>query len=218
MRCIVALVATSLACIACAIAAPDEELLGKGRGYSIGTRATWYFDESVRVGSFSNLDTLLPHHVLKKSPAPMELKRAAAGPTLTYRYNGKTYTLDDYLDHQRATGLLVIKDGEILAERYQYERNAAHRFVSHSMAKSLVSIAVGFALAEKRIKSLDDKASDYVAKLKATSTAKRRCGICSGCRPASSSPKTMTATTICPNSRARSRPRARWLDSAVRRA
>ncbi|MEP7085210.1 MAG: serine hydrolase, partial [Betaproteobacteria bacterium] len=149
-----------------ALAAPDEELLGQARGYPIGTRATWYFDESVRVGSFSNLDKLLPHHVLKKSAAPLYLKRVATNPKLTYRFNGSTYTLDDYLDHQRATGLLVIKDGEILAERYQYQRTAAHRFVSHSMAKSLVSIAMGFALAEKRIKSLDDKASDYVPELK----------------------------------------------------
>jgi hypothetical protein len=56
--------------------------------------------------------------------------------------------------------------GEILVERYQYDRTPQHRFVSHSMGKSLVSIAVGFALQEKKIKSLDDKASDYVAELR----------------------------------------------------
>jgi len=37
--------------------------------------------------------------------------------------------------------------------------------VSHSMAKSLVSLAVGFALAEKKIRTLDDKACDYVPEL-----------------------------------------------------
>jgi CubicO group peptidase (beta-lactamase class C family) len=149
-----------------AVAAPDEELLGKSRGYPIGTRGNWYFDETVRVGAFSNLDTLLPHHVLPKAAMPSPLKRAAAEPPITYRFNGQTYTIDDYLAHQRTTGLLIIRDGEILVERYHYDRNDKNRFVSHSMAKSLVSLAVGFALQEKKIKSLDDKASDYVPELK----------------------------------------------------
>jgi CubicO group peptidase (beta-lactamase class C family) len=149
-----------------ASAAPDEDVLGKSRGYPIGTRGNWYFDETVRVGAFSNLDKLLPYHTLKKPAAPSPLRRAAAEPAFTYRFNNQTYTIDDYLAHQRTTGLLVIRDGEILVERYQYDRTDANRFVSHSMAKSLVSLAVGFALDEKKIKSLDDKASDYVADLK----------------------------------------------------
>lgn len=160
------LFATSLLVARPALAAPDEDLLGKSRGYPIGTRATWYFDETVRVGAFSNLDKLLPYHTMQKAAVPSPLKRAAAEPAITYRFNNQTYTIDDYLAHQRTTGLLVIRDGEILVERYQYERTPEHRFVSHSMAKSLVSLAIGFALAEGRIKSLDDKASDYVSELK----------------------------------------------------
>src|SRR5258708_169347 len=93
-------------------AAPDEEFLGKSRGYPIGTRGNWYFDETVRVGAFSNLDKLLPHHTLKKAATPSPLKRAASEPAFTYRFNNQTYNIDDYLAHQRATGLLVSKDGE----------------------------------------------------------------------------------------------------------
>ena len=55
--------------------------------------------------------------------------------------------------------------GEVLAERYQYDRNAENRFVSHSMAKSIVSLAVGMALAEKKIASLDDTIARYVPEL-----------------------------------------------------
>ena len=53
-----------------ALAAPDEELLGKSKGYPIGTRANWFYDESVRVGSFSHLDGILPHNTLKKAASP----------------------------------------------------------------------------------------------------------------------------------------------------
>ncbi len=70
-----------------AIAAPDEELLGKSKGYPMGTR-----DEE-----------------------PSPLSKAAAEPALQYRFGGRANTIDDYLAHQRTTELLVVKDGQILA-------------------------------------------------------------------------------------------------------
>ena len=93
------------------------------------------------------------------------MPKAASEPKIEYRFENQTHTLDDFLARQRITGLLVIKDGEILLERYQYDRTPAHRFVSHSMAKSIVSIAVGMALAEGKIASLDDTVSKYAPKL-----------------------------------------------------
>jgi CubicO group peptidase (beta-lactamase class C family) len=152
-----------------AIAAPDEQQLGKAAGYPIGTRGSWFYDESVRVGSFSNLDKLLRHYTLDKSASPLPLQAAAMEPKIEYRFENTTYTLDDFLAHQRVTGLLLIKDGEVLFERYQYERNATNRFVSHSMAKSIVSLAVGMAVAEGKIASLDDKVAKYVPKLAGSS-------------------------------------------------
>ena len=148
-----------------AAAAPDEQQLGKAAGYPIGTPASWFYDESVRVGSFSNLDRLLPHYTLKKAASPLPLPKAAGEPKFEYRFENQTHALDDFLARQRVTGLLLIKDGEILLERYQYDRTPAHRFVSHSMAKSIVGIAVGMALAEGKIASLDDAVSKYAPKL-----------------------------------------------------
>lgn len=148
-----------------AAAAPDEEQLGKAAGYPLGTRGSWFFDESVRVGSFSNLDKLLPHYTLKKAASPLPLPAAAGEPKIEYRFENRAYTIDDFLARQRITGLLIIKDGEVLLERYQYDRKPADRFVSHSMAKSIVSIAVGIAVAEGKIASLDATVAKYVPKL-----------------------------------------------------
>lgn len=148
-----------------AAAAPDENLLGKAAGYPVGRPANWFFDESVRVGSFSHLDQILPYNTLKKSDAPLPLAVAPNPSKIGYRFDGQTYSLDDFLAHQRITGLLVIKDGRILTERYQYERTATDRLVSHSMAKSIVSLAVAMALAEGKIASLDDPVAKYVPKL-----------------------------------------------------
>ena len=148
-----------------AMAAPDEQQLGKSAGYPVGNRANWFYDESVRVGSFSNLDSLLPHNTLRKAATPLPLPAAASQPRIEYQFEGRRLALDDFLARQRVTGLLLIRNGEVLVERYQYDRTPAHRFVSHSMAKSIVSIAVGMALAEGKIASLDDRVAKYEPKL-----------------------------------------------------
>jgi CubicO group peptidase (beta-lactamase class C family) len=54
----------------------------------------------------------------------------------------------------------------VLAERYQYQRTAESRFVSMSMAKTLVALLVGIALHEKKIASIDDPVQTYVPELK----------------------------------------------------
>jgi len=148
------------------LAAPDEELLGKSSGYPVGNWKNWFFEETIRVGTFSNFDQILPHNTLHKAEHPLPLKRTVSEPQILYPYKGKICTIDDYLSRQRVTGLLIIKDGEILVERYQYDRKATDRFISNSISKSLVSLAVGFALAEQSIRSLDDKVSAYVPQLK----------------------------------------------------
>src|SRR4051794_8790005 len=147
-----------------ALAAPDEDLLGKKAGYPIGTSANWFYEETVRVGSFSNLDKILPHNTLTKAASPVPLLGAGER-QIKYRFKDRTYTLDDFLARQRITGLLLIKNGEVLMERYQYNRNASNRFLSNSMAKSIVSLAVGMALSEKKIVSLDDTVSKYEPRL-----------------------------------------------------
>jgi hypothetical protein len=56
-------------------AAPDEDLLGKAAGYPVGSRTNWFYDERVRVGSFSHLDSILQHYTLKKAAAPRLLPK-----------------------------------------------------------------------------------------------------------------------------------------------
>ena len=45
--------------------------------------------------------------------------------------------VDDFLARQRIMGLLIVKDGVIQVERYQYDRKPTDRFTSQSMAKSI---------------------------------------------------------------------------------
>lgn len=111
------------------------------------------------------LERRLPHRLVKAGPASQPLPRAPAPPAFTYAHEGQQLRLDDYLARQRVTGLLVIKDGTVLAERYQHGKGPATRFLSASIAKSVVGLLVGIALEEGRIRSLDDKAAAYAPAL-----------------------------------------------------
>lgn len=152
-------------------AAPDEERLGKAQGYPVGTARTWFFDESVRVGSFTaqgEIPQILGGSVNGLAPSrdPMPLPRAGEEPRYQWAIGGmQNLGVDDYLSRQRIMGLLVIKDGVIQVERYQYDRKPEHRFLSNSMAKSITSLAIGIALHEGKIKCIDDRADGYAPKL-----------------------------------------------------
>ena len=132
---------------------PDAEEYGAGHGYPIGDRATFNRIPFL-VGSHSHLDQIFEGRLVRRSTTPSPLARAASEPAVRYEYQGQTFTLDDYLARNPATGLLVARGDTILIERYQYGRNDRQRITSWSMAKTVTSILVGIAIAEGHIHSV----------------------------------------------------------------
>jgi CubicO group peptidase (beta-lactamase class C family) len=150
-----------------ALAAPDEEILGKSRGYPVcpiqrGMRV----EQHCLVGNYSHFDQVLPARKVARAAAPRPLKRAAAEPQVRYSGYGSSGGIDDFLAKNRNTGLLVMRGDTILVERYQYERRPEHRLTSMSMAKTVTAMLIGIALQESRIGSIDDLASQYAPDLK----------------------------------------------------
>jgi CubicO group peptidase (beta-lactamase class C family) len=144
---------------------PDAEDYGASTGYPIGDRAT-FFQIPYLVGSQSQLDRILDARVVHRAAKASVLARADEEPALRYEFQGESYTLDDYLARHPATGFLIARGDTILVERYQYGRNDQHRFTSWSMAKTVTAMLVGIAIAEGRIRSVDDLAGDYVPALR----------------------------------------------------
>ncbi len=149
-----------------AVAAPDEALLGKAEGYPAASTVPQAYLPHYMVGSFSAMDSVSPACTLPAADQPLVLKRSDKEPRFQYRNAGQTLTLDDYMQRQRATAVLVLKDGEIVAERYNYGRGPAMRMLSNSMAKTITALGVMRALEQGLIHSLDDKAEKYVPTLK----------------------------------------------------
>ncbi|RQP22603.1 class C beta-lactamase-related serine hydrolase [Albitalea terrae] len=154
--------------VGAATASPDEDLLGKQQGYPRAPRLSSIHDPAYIVGSFSGMDRITSHCELAPAEQPSSLRASATQAAVRYRFGGREHTLADYMEHQRATAVLIVKDGEIIAERYGYGRTAAMRMLSNSMAKTLVALAVGQALEDGSIKSLQDTADQYVPGLTGT--------------------------------------------------
>ncbi|HMO74251.1 MAG TPA: serine hydrolase [Sphingopyxis sp.] len=74
--------------------------------------------------------------------------------------------VDAYMAKQRNAGLIIVQDGKIRLEKYALGYDAAGRWTSFSVAKSLTSTLVGAAVKDGYIKSLDDKVAAYIPTLK----------------------------------------------------
>ena len=78
-------------------------------------------------------------------------------------------TVDDYFVHRNVAGLLVIKDGRIRYERYGLGNDEDSKWISFSVAKSVVAMLVGAAIRDGFIESVDEKVTDYLPRLKGSS-------------------------------------------------
>lgn len=131
--------------------------------YPRATRERWW-EPAYLVDAQSRMDELFPSHRVAKAATPRPLRRGSEI-ALTFHPAGQTQTLDTYLARNPATGLLILRGDTILFERYQYGRRDTHRFASWSMAKTVTSMLIGIAIAEGKIRSLDDLPSAYVPAL-----------------------------------------------------
>jgi CubicO group peptidase (beta-lactamase class C family) len=150
-----------------AMAAPDEDILGKAEGYPVCPLDDANLGpERCLVGLFSHFDEVYPARKVARAGPVHQLARAAAEPAISYATpNGRREGVDDFLGHNRTMGLLILKGDRILVERYQYDRTAQQRFHSQSIAKTVVAMLVGIALQDGKIRSIDDLAQDYVPAL-----------------------------------------------------
>ena len=120
----------------------------------------------IAVNTFRNIDRLfparvVPHgkfvHPLPKSPRPLT--------QVQFTSNGRSWDLFDYLAVNRVAGLLVIKDGAIAFETYQYGNTEKTRWMSMSVAKSITSTLIGAAIREGLIGGIEEPVTKYVPQL-----------------------------------------------------
>jgi CubicO group peptidase (beta-lactamase class C family) len=102
------------------------------------------------------------------SPAP-EPAPFPAGPAMTlpktYSHQGTERDLKTFLDETETMALLVIRDGSIRHEWYAPWGGQTAPWVSMSVAKSFVSAALGIAVGDGLIGSIEEPVTAYIPEL-----------------------------------------------------
>ena len=134
--------------------------------YPIGTSADYRRPRNL-IGSHSAMDRLFPARQLRAAGNAVPLARSAgAEPAVAFTHAGRNWTLDSYLEGSGSTAFLALRrDGTVQIERYLHQRRPEDRFTSWSMAKTVTAMLVGLAVADGRIRSLDDPVSAYLPAL-----------------------------------------------------
>jgi CubicO group peptidase (beta-lactamase class C family) len=116
-----------------------------------------YWSQPYSFYFFHHMDKI-PHQRLDwvhKPRRSFALKEPERTFTLSYTINGKTSTLEEYLEQADVQGFLVLKDDRIIFEKYLHGASAEDRFVSMSVEKSIVSVLFGTAVDDGKIKVTD---------------------------------------------------------------
>lgn len=108
-----------------------------------------------------------PSRPLPASPEPYryavaETEKLPHGIT----YEGKDQTFDEFIEERETVAFLVIQRDTIVYERYYKGYDEAHLHASFSMAKSLLSMLIGCAIADGYITGVDQPVTDFIPELR----------------------------------------------------
>ncbi len=118
------------------------------------------------VSTFRNIDRLFATRTIAHGSVVHPLPPAAKPLTaVRFRSHGRTWDLYDYLAVDRVAGLLVLKDGRVALELYQYGNTPRTRWMSMSLAKSVTSTLIAAAVQQGKIGSVDDPVTKYLPTL-----------------------------------------------------
>ncbi len=116
--------------------------------------------------AYRSAEKLMPYETVKRGAKIHPLPDGKPLGDVAIKVGDKTLSIDDYMAAYEVSGLLVIKDGQLILERYALGRGPQDRWTSFSVAKSVTSTLVGAAIQDGFIKSLDDPVTAYVPELK----------------------------------------------------
>lgn len=112
---------------------------------------------------FVRQERYFPINEMPRSDIPFVFPQ---GPELdlpnTFTHSGETFETRAFLESTDTSALFVLKDGEILFEDYWLTGKVDRPWLTHSVSKSFISAAVGLAIREGHIGSVEDPISQYV--------------------------------------------------------
>ncbi|WP_404339159.1 serine hydrolase domain-containing protein [Sphingomonas sp. MMS12-HWE2-04] len=117
-----------------------------------------FWSQAQRDANFPHMEAIFPGHVVK---AGAKVRALPAGTPLAIA----DAEIDAFLAAQNVAGLIVLKDGKVVLERYARGYGRDGRWTSFSVAKSFTSTLVGAAIRDGHIKSVDEPVTKYIPEL-----------------------------------------------------
>ncbi len=123
------------------------------------------FPPAIQPYGYRIVDRLFAHRVIKHGPAVRELPR---GPEIAprYRVDGREHDVASFMDRNVIAGLLVIRHGKVVLERYGLGLLEHDRWSTMSTVKSMTAMLVGAAVHDGAIASIDDPLTRYLPALR----------------------------------------------------
>lgn len=115
---------------------------------------------------YPTIDKVYQTSTIKKGAKASELPAAATQIDPKIKAGGKTSTLDAFMKANRISGVIAVKDGQVVLEKYALGRKPGDKWITFSVAKSLTSILVGAAIKDGYIGSVYDPIDYYIPELR----------------------------------------------------
>jgi CubicO group peptidase (beta-lactamase class C family) len=173
-RSLATLLALSALALACGPAAAAGKRLGPHElvpapaydaGDGVPGQADWFVTEHP-AATFRNMEEIFATRRVATSGTASPLAPATGAFDVEYRFDDAAHSIADFVARTDTTGLLILKGDRIVFEGYYLGADPYDTFMSFSMGKSFVGTLVGFALADGKIKSLDEPIVAYLPELK----------------------------------------------------
>jgi len=124
------------------------------------------FEPEVIAENFRSVGEDFDENIVMKGPDEYKFRRDIKKLPETYLSKGKEKNVQNFIKDTDTTGLVVVKGDTILFEEYYNGNNEVSKAIAWSVTKSFVSALFGIAVAEGKIKSIEDSVTDYLPELK----------------------------------------------------
>ena len=116
--------------------------------------------------TFSHMREVIPTVNIPRDPDRFLLLKKSDAPVADFSvaFQGRKQSIDEIVTHQYIDGLLILKDGEILFEKYYGHLTQDLPHLMNSVSKSVVGLVAG-KLAAQGVVDLDKPVSHYVPAL-----------------------------------------------------
>lgn len=125
-----------------------------------------FWTQAQQVVGYRTIEKIYRTRVVRAGKNAYPLPSAGPSFDVNFALQGRKWTTDTFMHANHLSGLLVIKDGTIVLERYGLGRTASDRWTSFSVGKSVTSTLIGAAIKDGYITSLDAAVTDYIPALK----------------------------------------------------